>query len=129
MHSISEAEIRGSFVNCSRGEAGRIKLPVDFRDVPWADLDFFGWIDPSAPQRAAMVVPDGDGVRSVMLRKAQRATGSAMRSGMCQVCLTDHVASGVSLFTAARAGVAGIVPLARRLSMPFASNPSSSRTS
>jgi hypothetical protein len=107
MHSISEAEIRGSFVNCSRGEASRIKLPVDFRDVPWADLDFFGWIDPSAPLRAAIVVSGDDGVRSVMLRKAQQVAGSAMRSGMCQVCLTSHTASGVSLFTAARAGASG----------------------
>lgn len=107
MQPLSESEIRRSFVNCSKGEATRIKLPADFHDVPWADLDFFGWIDPSAPLRAAIVVPGDDGVRSFMLRKAERASGSALRSGMCQVCLTDHTASGVSLFTAARAGASG----------------------
>ncbi|GAA2891692.1 hypothetical protein Acy02nite_14720 [Actinoplanes cyaneus] len=130
MEPISEAAIRASFVNCSKGEAARIKLPADFRDVPWGDLDFFGWIDPSAPQRAAIVVPGaasasgpGPGAASasgtgaaigsapvaILLRKAERGggRGSAARSSMCQVCLTDHSAGGVSLFTAPLAGAAG----------------------
>ncbi|GIF04334.1 FBP domain-containing protein [Actinoplanes siamensis] len=105
MEPISEAKIRASFVNCSKGEAARIKLPTDFRDTPWADLDFLGWTDPAAPQRAVIAMP---GV-SILLRKAERAggRGSAARSTMCQVCLTDHAAGGVSLFTAPLAGAAG----------------------
>jgi hypothetical protein len=105
---ISESEIRRSFLNCSKGEASRIKLPADFAHTPWADLDFYGWIDPGAPQRAAITVPGGGGVRSLMLRRADRSTaGSAARSSMCQVCLTSHASGGVSLFTAPRAGAAG----------------------
>src|SRR5690349_6301305 len=105
MEPISEAEIRASFVNCSKGEAARIKLPADFRDTPWADLDFYGWIDPSAPQRAAIVVP---GPIAMVLREAERGNRSgAGRSSMCQVCLTDHAAGGVSLFTAPLAGAPG----------------------
>lgn len=109
MEPLTEAEIRRSFLNCSKGEATRVKLPADFGDTPWADLDFFGWIDPSAPQRAAVAVPGPGGVRTLMLRRADRAGGSggASRSSMCQVCLTSHAAGGVSLFTAARAGAAG----------------------
>lgn len=108
MEPISEAAIRASFVNCSKGEAARIKLPAGFRETPWADLDFFGWIDPSAPQRAAIVVPTPSPV-AIVLRKAERGggPGSAARSSMCQVCLTDHSAGGVSLFTAPLAGAAG----------------------
>ncbi len=111
MEPISEAEIRASFVNCSKGEAARIKLPTDFRDTPWGDLDFFGWIDPAAPQRAAIVVPTPAGPRNsvgILLRKAESGgKASATRSSMCQVCLTDHNAGGVSLFTAPLAGAAG----------------------
>ncbi|MEV6843512.1 FBP domain-containing protein [Actinoplanes sp. NPDC051411] len=109
MEPISEAEIRRSFLNCSKGDATRVKLPPDFAGTPWADLDFFGWIDPSAPLRAAMAVPGPDGLRTLMLRRADRgsASGGAARSSMCQVCLTSHGSGGVSLFTAARAGASG----------------------
>ena len=108
MEPISEAEIRRSFLNCSKGEATRVKLPADFAGTPWADLDFFGWIDPGAPQRAAVAVPGPGGLRTLMLRRAERTTsGGASRSSMCQVCLTSHASGGVSLFTAARAGAAG----------------------
>jgi hypothetical protein len=106
---ISESEIRRSFVNCSKGEANRVKLPADFARTPWADLDFFGWIDPSAPQRAAIAVPHPGGLRTLLLRRAAgaAAAGSAGRSSMCQVCLTSHASGGVSLFTAPLAGAAG----------------------
>ncbi|MEV6343042.1 FBP domain-containing protein [Actinoplanes sp. NPDC051851] len=104
MEPISEATIRTSFRNCSKGEAGRIKLPADFSATPWDDLDFYGWIDPSAPQRAAIVLPGPD---AFVLRKAERGRAGAGRSSMCQICLTDHAAGGVSLFTAPRAGAAG----------------------
>ncbi|AEV82912.1 hypothetical protein ACWT_1893 [Actinoplanes sp. SE50] len=108
MEPISEAGIRASFVNCSKGEAGRIKLPPDFRDTPWGDLDFYGFVDPSAPQRAVIVVPGGDaGPIGILLRKAESGRAGAGRSSMCQVCLTDHAAGGVSLFTAPLAGAAG----------------------
>ncbi|WIM98383.1 FBP domain-containing protein [Actinoplanes oblitus] len=108
MEPISEATIRASFINCSKGEASRIKLPADFRDTPWADLDFYGWVDPAAPQRAAILLPRAEGPVAVLLRKAERGSNaSAARSSMCQVCLTDHAAGGVSLFTAPLAGAAG----------------------
>jgi hypothetical protein len=108
MEPVNEATIRRSFINCSRGEATRIKLPSDFRDTPWPDLDFYGWVDPSAPLRAAIVVPGDDGVQALMLRKAEHVSGrGAARSGMCQVCLTSHASSGISLFTAALTGASG----------------------
>jgi hypothetical protein len=109
MEPISEAEIRRSFLNCTKGDATRVKLPPDFAGTPWADLDFFGWIDPGAPLRAAIAVPGPEGLRTLMLRRADRgsASGGASRSSMCQVCLTSHASGGVSLFTAARAGASG----------------------
>jgi hypothetical protein len=109
MEPLDEKEIRGSFVNCSKGEAGRIKLPTGFADgsVPWRDLDFLGWTDPAAPLRALLVVPGPDGPTGMVLRRPEPGKASALRSSMCRVCLTEHASSGVALFVAPLAGAAG----------------------
>jgi hypothetical protein len=59
MEPIGERDIRSSFVNCSKGEAGRIRLPQGFAEsrVPCRDLDFLGWTDPGAPLLALFVAP------------------------------------------------------------------------
>jgi hypothetical protein len=51
MRPLPEAEIRTSFVNCSKGEASRIRMPAGLSRTPWADLDFLGWTDPGVPLR------------------------------------------------------------------------------
>ncbi|MBW6436004.1 FBP domain-containing protein [Actinoplanes hulinensis] len=109
MLALGEREIRSSFVNCSKGEASRIKMPPGLSDgsIPWNDLDFLGWTDPGAPMRALLVVPGQDGPTGIVLRRPEAMRASATRSSMCRVCLTDHAASGVSLFVAPLAGAAG----------------------
>lgn len=107
MEPISEKAIRGSFVNCSKGEAGRIRLPRDFAATPWADLDFLGWTDPGAPLRALLVVPGDDGPLGIQLRRPEARRADAVRSSMCRVCLTGHASTGVTLFVAPLAGAAG----------------------
>jgi hypothetical protein len=106
---LTEDAIRGSFVNCSKGEAGRVRLPAGFADggVPWADLDFLGWTDPGSPLRALLVVPGAGGPTGVVLRRPEARATTLSRSSMCKVCLTDHAASGVALFVAPLAGPAG----------------------
>jgi hypothetical protein len=104
MEPLTEAQIRASLINCSKGEASRIKLPPDFGALPWADLDFLGWTDPGAPQRAVLVVP---GPIGVVLRRPESRRSTVMRSSMCRVCLTQHSAAGVTLFVAPLAGAAG----------------------
>ncbi|WP_228978240.1 FBP domain-containing protein [Streptomyces sp. DH12] len=110
MEPLTDKQIRASFVNCSKGEAARLKLPADFGDLPWADLDFLGWRDPGAPLRAYLVVPSatpgGDPV-GVALRVPERSRTSAVKSSLCRICLTAHASSGVTLFAAPRAGAAG----------------------
>jgi FBP C-terminal treble-clef zinc-finger len=107
MEPLTEQQIRASFGNCSKGEAGRVKMPADLATLPWRDLDFLGWTDPGAPQRALIVVPlDGEPVGLLLRRPDSRRTG-AMRSSMCRVCLTGHTADGVTLFVAPLAGAAG----------------------
>lgn len=109
MQPLNEKEIRNSFVNCSKGEAGRVKMPSGFADgsVPWRDLDFLGWTDPSAPLRALLVVPGENGPTGLVLRRPEARRTSALRSSMCRICLTEHASSGVALFVAPLSGAAG----------------------
>ncbi|MFC0864351.1 FBP domain-containing protein [Sphaerimonospora cavernae] len=107
MRPITERDIRASFVNCSKGEAKRLDVPKDLADLPWEDLDFLGWRDPGAPERAYLVAER----ESVLVGIALRATSGASRGftsrSMCSLCLTTHTSGGVALMTARRTGEAG----------------------
>ncbi|WP_405591234.1 FBP domain-containing protein [Streptomyces sp. NBC_01190] len=113
MDPLGEARIRGSFVNCSKGEAKRISLPRELGGLPWADLDFLGWRDPGAPDRAYLVRPgtgeagDGAGPVGITLRIAPGTRRNLLRSSLCSLCLTGHSGGGVDLLAAPLAGPAG----------------------
>ncbi|MEV0585102.1 FBP domain-containing protein [Nonomuraea sp. NPDC050310] len=103
MRAITEADIRASFVNCTKGEAKRLAVPRDLAARPWEDLDFLGWRDPASPERAYLVAESGDALVGVALRLAAPHAGHVRRS-MCSFCLTQHSGDGVALMTARRAG-------------------------
>lgn len=105
MEPLTEQEIRAAFVNCTKGEAKRLSVPRDLAERPWEDLDYLGWRDPQAPDRAYLVaVLDG---RATALALRGSAAGSwQTRRSMCSLCLTTHT-GGVSLMVARRAGKAG----------------------
>ncbi|TQS39732.1 FBP domain-containing protein [Cryptosporangium phraense] len=102
MKALTEPDIRGSFINASKGEASRIPMPRDLAARPWDDLDFLGWTDLSAPDRSYLVTEDA----GVVLRAATGQRGYLRRS-LCSLCLTQHPGSGVALMTAKKAGAAG----------------------
>lgn len=103
MRPLDPAEIRASFVNCSRGEAKSVTLPAD---VPWEKRDFLGWRDVKAPGRAYLVVPHGDELIGLSLRAAPPAK-SRVRSNICAFCTTTHPLADITLFSARLAGKAG----------------------
>lgn len=103
MEAMTEKEIRGCFVNGSRGEVARINLP-DLAGLRWEESDFVGWVDPRSPQQAYLVAPDGARSVGVILRRNSGGTGHAR---MCSLCCTTHPGTGVSLMVARRAGRAG----------------------
>ncbi|AZK94689.1 MULTISPECIES: FBP domain-containing protein [Streptomyces] len=108
MEPLTDQQIRGSFVNCTKGEAKRLRLPTDFGETPWGDLDFLGWIDPGAPQRAYLVAPGPDGTPiGLSLRVPATTNSSAFKSSICNICLTGHASSGVTLLVAPLAGPRG----------------------
>jgi hypothetical protein len=107
MDPLAEKDIRDCFVNCSKGEARRLDLPRGLAEVPWEDLDFLGWRDPGAPERAYLVAERDGAPVGVTLRVPPGVRRSLVRTTVCSICLTGHVASGVCLRTARRAGAAG----------------------
>lgn len=106
MRSLTEQDIRTSFVNCTKGEAKRLAIPRDLDQRPWGDLDFLGWRDPGAPDRSYLVAEYGDDLIGIALRFPSIRRGLLHRS-LCSVCLTTHPGNGVSLMTARKAGAAG----------------------
>ncbi|MDN3026873.1 FBP domain-containing protein [Streptomyces sp. S.PB5] len=106
MRSLTEHDIRNSFVNCSKGEAKRLSVPRDLDERPWDDLDFLGWRDPGAPDRSYVVTERDDRFVGVTLRLTSAHRGFLHRS-MCSLCLTTHPGGGVSLMTARKTGAAG----------------------
>ncbi|MEV5528275.1 FBP domain-containing protein [Streptomyces prunicolor] len=106
MRSLTEQDIRNSFINCSKGEAKRLAVPRDLDTRPWGDLDFLGWRDPGAPDRSYLVTERADGLIGVTLRFPSSQRGFLHRS-MCSLCVTTHSGGGVSLMTARKAGPAG----------------------
>ncbi|KOV64720.1 FBP domain-containing protein [Streptomyces sp. MMG1121] len=106
MRSLTEQDIRDSFVNCSKGEAKRLAVPRDLDERPWEHLDFLGWRDPGAPDRSYLVTERDDRLVGVTLRFQTSQRGFLHRS-MCSVCLTTHPGGGVTLMTARKAGPAG----------------------
>ncbi|MFD3310365.1 FBP domain-containing protein [Streptomyces sp. NPDC058694] len=105
MKPLTEQEIRTAFVNCTKGESKRLSVPRDLAEQPWDELDFLGWRDPQAPDRAYLATElDGRPV-ALALRGAGAASWQTRRS-MCSICLTTHT-GGVSLMVAAKAGKAG----------------------
>lgn len=107
MKPLAEPALRASFVNCSKGEAKRLAVPVDLNQRPWDELDFLGWLDPRAPERAYLVAErEGDeGDLAGLVLRSTAAT--AHRPTMCTFCHTTHPGQGVALLTARKAGPSG----------------------
>jgi FBP C-terminal treble-clef zinc-finger len=102
---LTENEIRAAFVNCSKGEARRLSLPRDLAEQPWDDLDFLGWRDWQAPERAYLAVELDDRLAALVLR-CPGPGALQMRTNMCSICQTSHT-GGVTLMVAPRTGKAG----------------------
>ncbi|WP_433252186.1 FBP domain-containing protein [Actinomadura nitritigenes] len=109
MRAITERDVRSCFVNCSKGDAKRLNLPKDFAQSPWTGLDFLGWRDPKAPDRAYLIAEKDDRLTGVALRLAS-APGKARgfnSTSLCSFCHTAHTGGGVALMSARRSGDAG----------------------
>lgn len=104
MLSLSEKDIRASFVNASRKEVTELNLPAELAETDWQNLDYLGWRDRKIARRAYVVVPvDGQPV-GILLRQAE----AGMRSrAQCSWCHDVTLPNDVAFFGAKRAGASG----------------------
>lgn len=105
MKPLTEADIRGSLVNAGPDEAARMPMP-GLHEMVWADREYLGWRDPGSPQRGYLVAwRDGHPIGIVL-----RAAGARLQVGsaICSLCNTPQPANQVTMFSAARAGAAGL---------------------
>lgn len=106
MQPLTEAEIRGSFTNIREHDLERMTLP-GLHEIVWEDREFLGWRDAHAIHRGYIVYWREGRPTGIMLK----AAGSHTRPGiaaMCMLCRTPLPGGQVTLFTAPRAGQAGI---------------------
>lgn len=106
MRALSEAEIRGSFVNATSAELERFELPIEVLVAEWERLDALAWRDRRARRLGYLVTIIDDEPVGVVLRAAE-STMSRHRAAICTLCHTQQPADQVTLFSARRAGPAG----------------------
>jgi len=106
MKPLTENDIRESFVNALPGDLDRLPIP-GLHEMLWEDREFLGWRDPQAHHRGYIVHWMHD--RPVGL--VVRSSSSSLRPGiaaMCSLCHSPQPATQVRLFTAPKAGEAGL---------------------
>lgn len=106
MKPLTEEDIRSSFVNAQPGDLERLPIP-GLHEMLWEEREFLGWRDHQAHLRGYIVHwMDGRPTGLVV-----RTSSSALRPGiaaMCSLCHSPQPATQVRLFTAPRAGEAGL---------------------
>lgn len=103
MIPLTDAIIRSSIVNASKGAAHRAHLP-DLSRVKWDELDYLGWQDPRRPLQHYVVLETDGEVRGLMLR----GTGQRPpRKLLCAWCQDVVDGNGAATFVAPLAGSSG----------------------
>lgn len=105
MQPIETADVRKAFVNSSKSKAASATFPRAWPPADVEDLDFVGWVDPKAPQRAYLVTEIDDRPTALELRLTE-AVGST-RKTLCDLCHPQDSPEGARLMVAPRAGARG----------------------
>lgn len=106
MRQLTEDDIHRAFANASVDELRLITLPADFLLTDWDHLDFLAWRDPRTRGRGYLIAELGSQPIGVVLRAAEGTSRAG--SALCNVCHTMQPADQVSLFSARKAGDAGV---------------------
>ena len=105
MRELTESEIRGCFVNATKGEIDRMPLP-GLHEVMWDSREYLGWRDPGAPLRGYLVHWLGERPVGVILRASEVGLRHGI-SAMCALCRTPQPSDQVTMFSAPKAGESG----------------------
>jgi len=106
MRQLTENDIREVFANANDDELRLLTLAADFMLTDWDHLDFLAWRDPRLKGRGYLIAEVGSQPIGVVLRAAEGTSRAG--SALCNVCHTMQPADQVSLFSARKAGDAGL---------------------
>jgi hypothetical protein len=103
---LTEDDIRSSFVNALPGDLDRLPIP-GLHEMLWEEREFLGWRDSQAHLRGYIVVWMDDRPTGLVVRTASTTLRPGI-AAMCSLCHSPQPATQVRLFTAPRAGEAGL---------------------
>jgi len=106
MKPLTGAEIRASFVNATPDEIDRIPLP-GLHEIIWDEREYLGWRDHSNRRRGFLVHWQDDRAVGLVLGAAETSLRPGI-SAMCSLCQITRSGDNVTLFSAAKAGEAGL---------------------
>jgi hypothetical protein len=103
---LTEADIRSSFVNASPNDIDRMPIP-GLHETLWDEREFLGWRDPQAARLGYIVHWIDDHPAGIIVRAASGTPRPGI-AAMCSFCHTPQPSTQVRLFSAPRAGKAGL---------------------
>ena len=106
MRQLTEDDIRAVFANANDDELRLLTLAADFMLTDWDHLDFLAWRDPRTRGRGYLIGEIEGRAVGVVMRAAEGSSRAG--SAFCNVCRTMQPADQVSLFSARKAGDAGL---------------------
>jgi len=104
--ALTPDDIRSSFVNATDEQLDRMPLP-GLHEMIWEEREYLGWRDPKAHQRGYLVHWRDDRPIGIILRASDFSLEAGI-SAMCSLCRITQPSRQVTLFTAPRAGQAGL---------------------
>lgn len=106
MRPLNHEQIRGCFVNASAAEVQSLSMP-GLHEVMWQDREYLGWRDRQAHRRGYLVYWEGDTPVGLVLRASDFSLQPGI-SAMCALCRITQPSHQVTMFSAPRAGKAGL---------------------
>ncbi|NNG37607.1 FBP domain-containing protein [Nakamurella aerolata] len=104
MHALTQKDVLASFVNTTLRERKQLTFPDDFSETPWQERDFYGCRDAKLPLVGYVVIPLGDDLVGVMVRRSEQPTRGRTQ---CVWCNDVTLPNDVTFFSARRSGAAG----------------------
>jgi hypothetical protein len=104
VRSLTEKQIRTSFVNSTLRERKELVLPENFAGLDWDRREYLGWRDQKTPALGYVFAEIDDEPVGVIMRQSDAVV---RRRAMCNWCEDVTLPNDVVFMSAKRAGAAG----------------------
>lgn len=104
MKQYTQQQLLDAFHGATRSELKKVTFPLEFDDVDFSRLEYYGWRDRKMPRRAYIAMEHGDGLVALILN---RADAKPSRRTMCAWCRDVELTEEAVMYTAKRGGAQG----------------------